>query len=285
MEPCSYLTENFESSCTQVYNYHRLLSWDNTRGLHVDIFKVPTCCSCHLVGYKEAFPPLASPSNSIQSVPSKHRPIDVDAFSASSNRNSQYSTLNGSEDLEDDEEDDSNIAYQFGNGFKRLKPRKPSSTGQESNEHFRNRQSTKRTQSNLETFLTPPANNQDSNFPFINRGQTRQRTPAIKRNQYDQNVASSELNVSRVTAFPPKAFSQSERPRKITPPISSTVDTNSVNLRLHNAQNPELKRINYNYHPIIDFFEDEEPQKNSLDRKTGKLVAADDNSWRPMVGG
>lgn len=53
LEPCSYLTENFDSQCTQVYNYHRLLSWDNTRGLHVDIFKVPTCCSCHLVGYKE----------------------------------------------------------------------------------------------------------------------------------------------------------------------------------------------------------------------------------------
>ena len=85
LEPCSYLTENFESQCTQVYNYHRLLSWDNSRGLHVDIFKVPTCCSCHLVGYKEHFPPLASPSNSISG--KRHKFHDFE--SASSNRNSQ----------------------------------------------------------------------------------------------------------------------------------------------------------------------------------------------------
>ena len=25
----------------QVYNYHRLLSWDEERGLHMDIYKVP----------------------------------------------------------------------------------------------------------------------------------------------------------------------------------------------------------------------------------------------------
>lgn len=37
---CSYLTDNFKSRCLQIFNYHRLLSWDNTRGLHVDIFKV-----------------------------------------------------------------------------------------------------------------------------------------------------------------------------------------------------------------------------------------------------
>lgn len=39
-ESCTYLTDNFRSRCVQVYNYHRLLSWDSTRGLHIDIFKV-----------------------------------------------------------------------------------------------------------------------------------------------------------------------------------------------------------------------------------------------------
>lgn len=38
--PCTYLTDNFSSRCSQIYNYHRLLSWDNKRGLHIDIFKV-----------------------------------------------------------------------------------------------------------------------------------------------------------------------------------------------------------------------------------------------------
>lgn len=285
LEPCSYLTENFESSCTQVYNYHRLLSWDNTRGLHVDIFKVPTCCSCHLVGYKEAFPPLASPSNSITNVSKKKQPQDFDAFSSSSNRNSQYSTLNESDDFETNNDEDSNIAYQFGNGFKRLKPRKPDQQQQQPEivENTRNRQPTKRNQF-PESFLTPPANNPEANFPFTNRGpNNRQRTPTLKRKQFDQQAGESDLKISRVTVFPPKVFSQSERPRRVTPPIASTIDTNSVNLRLANAQSADTKRVNYNYHPIIDFFEEEEPKRPSLDRKTGKLKAED--SWRPVIGG
>lgn len=254
----------------------------------MDIFKVPTCCSCHLSGYKEAFPPLASPSNSISSVPANRKrpekpqpPQDFDVYSSSSNRNSQYSTLEY-ENVDDDEEEDdnSNIAYQFGNGFKRLKP-KQSIVVPDITEPPKTRPPNKRFP---ETFLTPPANNRDSNFPFTNRGPNRQRTPALKRKQFDQSVAGSDSKISHVTAFPPKAFSQSERPRRITPPISSTIDTNSVNLRLPNAQNSDPKRINYNYHPIIDFFEDEEPPKNNLDRKVGKLVA-DDNSWRPVIGG
>lgn len=39
-DTCTYLTENFKSRCVQVYNYHRLLTWDETNGLHMDIFKV-----------------------------------------------------------------------------------------------------------------------------------------------------------------------------------------------------------------------------------------------------
>ncbi|KAF3429619.1 hypothetical protein E2986_08975 [Frieseomelitta varia] len=54
---CSFISENYRSSCMQVYNYHRLLAWDNKLGLHMDIFKVPSCCSCHVHGYAEIFPP------------------------------------------------------------------------------------------------------------------------------------------------------------------------------------------------------------------------------------
>ncbi|CRL02499.1 CLUMA_CG015276, isoform A [Clunio marinus] len=294
LDPCSYLTENFESSCTQIYNYHRLLSWDSSRGLHVDIFKVPTCCSCHLVGYKESFPPLSSPSNSISSISSKRqRPIDLDTFSSSSNRNSQYSTLLESDDIEDNNDsEDSNIAYQFGNGFKRLKPKKPSVLPPDPDNAKSSRPSNKRNRVRPETFLTPPANNKNSNFPFTKRNSNRQRTPTLKRKQFDQSFAESDTKVSRasiggskgVTSLPSRPFSQSERPKKITPSISSTIDTNSVNLRLANANSLEPKRINYNYHPIIDFFEDDQPHKNSLEKKTGKFVT-DDNSWRPVIGG
>lgn len=54
---CSFISENYRSSCVQVYNYHRLLTWDNKLGLHMDIFKVPSCCSCHVHGYADLFPP------------------------------------------------------------------------------------------------------------------------------------------------------------------------------------------------------------------------------------
>ena len=54
---CSFISENYRSSCVQVYNYHRLLTWDIKLGLHMDIFKVPTCCSCHIHGYAEIYPP------------------------------------------------------------------------------------------------------------------------------------------------------------------------------------------------------------------------------------
>ena len=37
---CSYVSHHYRSHCSQVYNYHRLLSWDKGRGLHMDIYKV-----------------------------------------------------------------------------------------------------------------------------------------------------------------------------------------------------------------------------------------------------
>ncbi|XP_073982606.1 neurotrophin 1 isoform X2 [Rhodnius prolixus] len=49
--PCTFLAEGVDSQCVQVYNYHRLLTWDETSGLTMDVFKVPTCCSCRVLGY------------------------------------------------------------------------------------------------------------------------------------------------------------------------------------------------------------------------------------------
>ncbi|XP_075970118.1 uncharacterized protein LOC142972744 isoform X2 [Anticarsia gemmatalis] len=70
-ESCTYLTDNFKSKCVQVYNYHRLLTWDQQNGLHMDIFKVPTCCSCHIEGYSVSFPPLG---HRLQETSSEHFP-------------------------------------------------------------------------------------------------------------------------------------------------------------------------------------------------------------------
>ena len=89
---CSYVSHHYKSQCSQVYNYHRLLSWDKERGeviifisplmfpapniaclrpgLHMDIYKVPTCCSCHIMGYSYVYPPLKKPDQS----PAIHHP-------------------------------------------------------------------------------------------------------------------------------------------------------------------------------------------------------------------
>uniref|UniRef100_A0A182IQL3 Uncharacterized protein n=1 Tax=Anopheles atroparvus TaxID=41427 RepID=A0A182IQL3_ANOAO len=130
-DSCTYLTDNFRSRCVQIYNYHRLLSWDSARGLHVDIFKVPTCCSCHIDGYRETFPPLTSYNDfksKIHEDPHESASTLIRAntphlhHQSPAHHGSHYSTLQF--DQVDADESDDNIAYQFSNGFQRVKPPK-----------------------------------------------------------------------------------------------------------------------------------------------------------------
>jgi len=55
---CSYVSPHYKSHCIQVYNYHRLLSFEESRGMHVDIYKIPVGCNCHVQGYAFLYPPL-----------------------------------------------------------------------------------------------------------------------------------------------------------------------------------------------------------------------------------
>ncbi|XP_065284660.1 uncharacterized protein [Dermacentor albipictus] len=50
-QPCSYVLEKYQSSCSQVYSYQRLLTFEKGKGLHIDIFRVPSGCSCHVKGF------------------------------------------------------------------------------------------------------------------------------------------------------------------------------------------------------------------------------------------
>lgn len=202
----------------------------------------------------------------------------------SSNQNLQYSTLNGSDAIEEDDNNDSNIAYQFGSGFKLIKPKKTKPDFQDFSEVSKNRAPLP-FRNPPETFLRPPANNQESNYPFTNLASNYRRTPIFKSKPLDQNTAGSDSKISNVTLFPPKIYSQSgqsKRSQKIKPLITSTIDTTSVNLGLSNAYNTEPRRINYNYHPIIDFFEDERSKKKNLDHKTGKFTG--DSNWKEPIG-
>ena len=81
---CSYVSHHYKSQCSQVYNYHRLLSWDKERGLHMDIYKVPTCCSCHIMGYSYVYPPLKKQDQS----PAIHAPPSSSSSSSSLSQSS-----------------------------------------------------------------------------------------------------------------------------------------------------------------------------------------------------
>lgn len=115
------MSENYKSRCSQVYNYHRLLSWDSNRGLHVDIFKVPTCCSCQVDGYRETFPPLSQYD--------KYTPLDLDEGqlqSASNHHPYSYSTIKDLEEEEsEDDDDDDYYKYQYAGGSRQQHKKRP----------------------------------------------------------------------------------------------------------------------------------------------------------------
>ncbi|XP_046385895.1 uncharacterized protein LOC124155813 [Ischnura elegans] len=54
----------FTTSCNQVRNLHKLLAWDENRGIHVDSFEIPTCCSCHITTVSKPQQPPFSMSTS-----------------------------------------------------------------------------------------------------------------------------------------------------------------------------------------------------------------------------
>ena len=47
--PCSYIDNKYYSSaCLQKHNFIRLLVYTYEEGLHIDSFKMPISCSCHI---------------------------------------------------------------------------------------------------------------------------------------------------------------------------------------------------------------------------------------------
>ncbi|XP_067138184.1 uncharacterized protein [Centruroides vittatus] len=71
---CNYVSEQFQSTCSQIYSYHRLMVFDKQKGLHVDVFKMPTGCSCFIKGSKYVLPqpqPVLSQESRPANVPKK----------------------------------------------------------------------------------------------------------------------------------------------------------------------------------------------------------------------
>ncbi|XP_029726742.1 neurotrophin 1 [Aedes albopictus] len=358
-DSCTYLTDNFRSRCVQIYNYHRLLSWDTARGLHVDIFKVPTCCSCHIDGYREAFPPFnggggGGGGGGVSEYDSKSDSYEDPNIAATNNviRNTQYSTLKFDNNDEPENVED-NIAYHFANGFQRMKPPKydngilipPSPPPHQftKNRYERPKLVPPKKQNLahfipppiLDTYLSPPPNEVSHYTPFkrgphFTNSNTLKRTaqvqpapnrlPIRKQINVDQNIAETDIRINQVQVMPPnkqdrlpptqatekqrkrytttqqtpaikkekphyqpRPKQQSSKPTSIIPVTSPPTTTTTA------ATTNGHQRINYNYHPIIDFFGEEEAPElpEQIDRiglnSGGGSGSSSMNSWTPMV--
>lgn len=78
---CNYISPNFESRCAQVHSYHRLLVFEKGRGFHIDTFRLPTGCSCHVTKKQTASSRVSSASNSngFTQTDSSNGPMEADS--------------------------------------------------------------------------------------------------------------------------------------------------------------------------------------------------------------
>ncbi|XP_055936358.1 uncharacterized protein LOC129966032 [Argiope bruennichi] len=73
--PCKYVVSPIQSTCAQVYSYHRLLVFNKDLGLHIDLFRVPTSCACHLRAAQQDHTSKFS-----SRIPMVHRPNPYEEF-------------------------------------------------------------------------------------------------------------------------------------------------------------------------------------------------------------
>ncbi|XP_031775518.1 neurotrophin 1 [Apis florea] len=265
---CAFISENYRSSCAQVYNYHRLLTWDNKLGLHMDIFKVPTCCNCHVHGYAEIFPPHQKdpPSRIKESFPG-----------------SDFITSEQKDDFEESSSSKLNYFNKFSTNFDSVsnskKPAIETAPGRPTSFTLpvRARQNKKPSTST-------------SSRPFDKLPQ--QHAPNTRAPGYTGPLLKSRPNQRGAPNRPPYRreshvedhTANSTILSRYSQPYDLEMDATS---RLQNGgfddeyQEPQ-RRVNYNYHPIIDFFRPEAMQLQSSET-TSMSEQNDSNSWKPMI--
>ncbi|XP_011696408.1 PREDICTED: uncharacterized protein LOC105455058 [Wasmannia auropunctata] len=273
---CSFISENYRSSCVQIYNYHRLLTWDQKLGLHMDIFKVPTCCSCHVHGYSEIFPPHQKdpPTKPKESFPG-----------------ADFATIN---DQKDDFQD-LNKPVNLLNHVTKYSPTLSFDS------------------SHVSSNKKPVLEINPTSRPSFTLSRPRPKKPAPIPRPYDKLPQQHAPNTRAPGYKGP--LTKSSRPNRLTrPPFrrestvhedytensrNSTVNRYSqpydqdvdATSRLQNGgfddeyQEPQ-RRINYNYHPIIDFFKPEASMLQSAEPQLATQpapVQSDNNAWKPMI--
>ncbi|XP_029168028.1 neurotrophin 1-like isoform X2 [Nylanderia fulva] len=271
---CSFISENYRSSCVQIYNYHRLLTWDQKLGLHMDIFKVPTCCSCHVHGYSEIFPPHQ------KDPPTKPKETFPGA---------DFVTIN------DPKED-------FQGNLNHISSKYSPTSSYDSNHVPTNKKAVLDTVSatNRPTFTLPNRNRPKKPSPIprpydklpqqhapntrapgykgpltkVGRPNRPNRPPFRRESISHEDYAESSRNSSVINRY--------------SQPYDQDVDatTRLQNGGFDDEYHEPQRRINYNYHPIIDFFK---PEASMLQSPEPQLTAqpatvqSDNSAWKPMI--
>lgn len=256
--------------------------------------QVPTCCSCHIDGYREKFPPINSYNGDAD--------IDDYRFSASNihSHNAHYSTI-ANEENEDDSDD--SIAYQYSNGFKRspskynkfvdetllhpsssiTKPRYEKTKNSKIAPYLQN--------PTLESYLRPPSDEYSPVGTFKRGPSSGKRRRPIRTNIRDQVIGNSDFLPDIIPAHDILTERSTTRRKSSTTPIFTTTTHEST--KRISSQSPKLpsistastsavdlgKRVNYNYHPIIDFFGDSVKGEKEIDDRIGY---SQEPSWKPL---
>ncbi|KPI98088.1 hypothetical protein RR46_11209 [Papilio xuthus] len=360
-ESCTYLTDNFKSKCVQVYNYHRLLTWDQQNGLHMDIFKVPTCCSCHIEGYSVSFPPLGhrihetssehfpgedlSPEQGNQAFEAVQSTIHKPALSKVPNfsfnkpidtfppLNENQNSIPGPlfSDVVNDDDEFNNVPSHglqdsYGNAYFTDSLNQPSSVRnvrKPSISRYPLGGSGFNT-ATLPSFLEPPtpglssfsyskdsSNKYKTTDNLFKRGISRQNYRPLRKkiteasddllssgtsvvstlsddnldNEDDfidqqSDIRKTNLNTNVKVTISPKLYGFST-----AKPLISSIRPNEQNQLTREEILLNSKRINYNYHPIIDFFEDDEKDGNeSIDREdiVPEFIPSTESEWKPL---
>ncbi|XP_076643607.1 neurotrophin 1 [Halictus rubicundus] len=267
---CSFISENYRSSCVQVYNYHRLLTWDNKLGLHMDIFKVPSCCSCHVHGYADLFPPhQKDPASKIK-----------ESFPGS-----DFITTS---DQKEDYEDGSKLNYlnKFASSF---------DTSLVGSSNKKPVVEPSRTSISLPVRPRPKKPSSSGSRPFDNK-LPQQHAPNTRAPGYIPGPLLKGSRPSRPSRPPFRRESTSHAEENTEPASNSSIGNRfsqpydldvDASSRLQNGgfdeeyQEPQ-RRVNYNYHPIIDFFRPEASMLQSAESQSVS-VREDSNSWKPVI--
>uniref|UniRef100_A0A2H1X1H8 SFRICE_011184 n=1 Tax=Spodoptera frugiperda TaxID=7108 RepID=A0A2H1X1H8_SPOFR len=360
-ESCTYLTDNFKSKCVQVYNYHRLLTWDQQNGLHMDIFKVPTCCSCHIEGYSVSFPPLG---HRLHETSSEHFPgEDLSSETGNHAFENVQSTIQkpkiksppfthkkplesfppftdnqnlipGSPFTKHNDNEDSvpgNPIDSYGNTYFPDSFNQASSIRQIKRPLLaRNPSQTNFEEVTLPSYLEPPTPAAGSSFNnFIKDTSPKFKIPGSQfkrtarpnppsRRPIRKKIAGGPDDLmssgSQAVEYPPNSSGDSAEENDYEEPdIGQATSVNTPKPRVtiapklpalttekitpaHKQREPSNnnnenftsngKRVNYNYHPIIDFFDEDKAMETeeSIDREDiePSFIPSEESEWKPI---